>query len=85
MVLLPMNIACWAASNLLLADISAFLPHSPAHCNALQLAAQAFSPATVTAASVQARLPTLAGLIATCIAHSVHCMVFAEAMPLMLL
>jgi len=34
----------------------AFLPHSPALAKALQLAAQAFSTAMVTAASAQARL-----------------------------
>ena len=73
-----MKIACWAASN----DhrlTPAFLPHSPALARALQLAAQALSAATVTAASAQARLPVLAGLTATCIAHSNHIQVFAEA------
>jgi len=48
------------------------LPHSPALAKALQLAPQAFSMATVTAASAQARLLTLAGLTAICIAHSIH-------------
>jgi len=49
----------------------------------LQLAAQAFSTATVTAASAQARLLTLAGLTATCIAHSIQFKVSAEALPLL--
>ncbi len=68
-----MNLACWTAS----------MPHSPALAQALQLAAQAFSPATVTAASAPARLLTLAGLTATCIAHDVHSKVSAEAVPLL--
>ena len=59
-----------------------FLPHSPASAKVLQLASQAFSLATVTAAGVQARLPTLAGLTATCISHSVHPKVSAEALPI---
>jgi len=59
------------------------LPHSPALAKALQLAAKAFSTATVTAASAQARLLTLAGLTATCIAHSIHSKVSAEAVPLL--
>ena len=50
----------------------AFLPHSPALARALQLAAQALSAAAVTAASAHARLLVLAGLTATCIAHSNH-------------
>jgi len=50
---------------------------------ALQLAAQTFSTATVTAASAQARLLTLAGLTAICIAHSIHSKVSAEAVPLL--
>jgi len=70
--LLPINLACWA-----------FLPHSPALAQTLQLAAQAFSTATVTAASAQARLLTLAGLTAICIAHSIHSKVSADAMPLL--
>jgi len=49
----------------------------------LQLAAQAFSTATVTAVSAQARLLTLAGLTAICIAHSIHSKVSAEAVPLL--
>ena len=48
----------------------ALLTHSPALAKGLQLAAQAFSAAAVTAASAQARLLTLAGLTAICIAHS---------------
>jgi len=59
------------------------LPHSPALAKALQLAAQAFSTATVTAVSAQARLLTLAGLTAICIAHSIHSKVSAEAVPLL--
>jgi len=59
------------------------LPHSPALAKALQLAAQTFSTATVTAASEQARLLTLAGLTAICIAHSIHSKVSAEAVPLL--
>ncbi len=63
----------------------ACLPHSPALAKALQLAAQAFSTATVTAASAQARLLTLAdqpvltlaGLTAICIAHSIRSKVSA--------
>ncbi len=58
------------------------MPHSPALAQALQLAAQAFSPVTVTAASAPALL-TLAGLTATCIAHDVHYKVSAEAVPLL--
>ncbi len=46
---------------------------------ALQLAAQPFSMATVTAAGAQARVLTLAGLTAICIAHSIHSKVSAEA------
>jgi len=56
----------------------AFLPHSPALAKAVQLAAQAFSRATVTAAGAQARLLTLAGLTSICIAHSIHSKVSAE-------
>ncbi len=37
----------------------------------------------VTAASVHARLLTLTGLTATCIAHNVHSKVSAEAVPLL--
>ena len=59
------------------------MPYSLASAEALQLAAQAFSMTTITAASVQARLPTLAGLTATCIAHSVLSKVSAEALPLL--
>jgi len=59
------------------------LPHSPALAKALQLAAQTFSTATVTAAGAQARLLTLAGLTAICIAHSIHFKVSAEAVPLL--
>jgi len=59
------------------------LPHSPALAQALQVAAQAFSTATVTAASAHGRLLTLAGLTATCIAHNVHSKVSAEAVPLL--
>jgi len=61
----------------------AFLPHLPALAQALQLAAQAFSTATVTAASAHGRVLTLAGLTATCIAHNVHSKVSAEAVPLL--
>ena len=56
-----MSLACWAVSNL---TTPAFSPHSPALTRALQLAAQAFSAAIVTAASARARLLTLAGLTA---------------------
>jgi len=49
----------------------------------LQLAAQAFSKATVTAGSAHARLLTLAGLTATCIAHSVHSKASAQAVLLL--
>jgi len=49
----------------------------------LQLAAQAFSTATVTAAGAQARLLTLADLTAICIANSIHSKVSAEAVPLL--
>jgi len=59
------------------------LPHLPALAKASQLAAQAFLTATVTAASAQARLLTLAGLTAICIAHSVHSKVSAEAVLLL--
>jgi len=61
----------------------AFLPHSPASAKALQLAAQAFSTATVTAASAHARLLTLAGLTAICIGHSIHSKISAEAVPVL--
>jgi len=57
------------------------LPHSPALAKALQLAAQAFSTATVTVASAQARQLTLAGLTAICIALNVRFKVSAEAVP----
>jgi len=50
---------------------------------ALQLAAQTFSTATVTAAGAQARLLTPAGLTAICIAHSIHSKDSAEAVPLL--
>jgi len=59
------------------------LPHSPALDKALQLAAQACPTATVTAASAQARLLTLAGLAAVCIDAVLHSKVSAEAMPLL--
>jgi len=65
------------------------LPHSPALAKApavakaLQLAAQAFSTATITAASTQTRLLTLADLTAICIAHSTHFQVSAGAVPLL--
>jgi len=49
----------------------------------LRLAAQAFSTATVTAAGAQARLLTLAGLTAICIAHGIHSKVSVEAVPLL--
>jgi len=55
------------------------LPHSPALAKALQLATQAFSMATVTAASAQAGLLTLAGLTTICIEHSIHSKVSDEA------
>jgi len=60
------------------------LPHSAALAKALQLAAQAFSTATVTAASAQARLLTLAGFTAICTAHSIQSKVSAGAVPLLL-
>ena len=47
------------------------------------LAAQALSAATDTAASARARLLTLAGLTAICIAHSIHSKLSAGAMPLL--
>jgi len=47
----------------------------------LQLAAHAFSTATVIAAGAQARLLTMAGLTAICIAHSIHSKV--SAVPLL--
>jgi len=60
----------------------AFLPHSSALAKALQLAAQMFSRATVSAASAQARLLILAGLTAICIAlQGFHFKVSAEALP----
>ena len=56
----------------------AFLPHTPAFSKALQLVAQAFAAATITAASAHAPLLTLAGLTTTCITHSIHLQVSAE-------
>ena len=78
-----MNLACWTSLKPDCWLTTAFLPHSPALAKPLQLAAQAFSTATVTAASAQARLLTLAGFTAICIAHSVYSKDSAEAVPLL--
>ena len=78
-----MNLACWAASKPDCWLTPPGLPHSPASAKALQLAAQT-STATVAATvvtSAQARLLTLAGLTAICIAHSIHSKGFADAVP----
>ena len=61
----------------------ALLPHSPALAKALQLAAQAFATATVTAAGAQAHVLALAGLTTICIGHSIHAKVSAEAVPIL--
>ncbi len=72
-----MNLACWATSNLTV-DTS-FL--ASLTCLSLSVAACGTSifNGNDTVASVHARLLTLAGLTATCIAHSVHSKISAEA------
>jgi len=67
-----MNLACWTSLKPDCWLTTAFLPHSPALAKALQLAAQAFSTATVTAAGAQARLLTLAGRHLHCAQHSLQ-------------
>ena len=52
-------------------------------CRKAKFHAQSTIGTPVTAAGAQARLPTLAGLTATYIAHSVHSKVSAEALPLL--